>query len=336
MRLLSGIGLGTFPLASPFTPVTKATATEIIRTYLSLGGKYIDVAPTYAFGEIESLVGETIKDLPRDSFFINTSCGYVLDEKGQFQVSGKYHDVIADCDDSLGRLGLDYLDLYISHVPDPNTSFAETVSAMEELKKQGKIRRIGVSNVTLDQLCTYNQSGAIEYVQNRFSLLNRSFDPEFTSYCETEGIGIIAYQAIDRGLLTEKVVSGLVLRDGDLRLKKAEFSPEVQMVIGRWVGEYLLPIAHELEVPLPALAIWWALQQPAIALCQIGATNTEYLRRNMEAVALTPPSNTLNRIEEAYKELVDIVRENHQQSIREFMGLAQYNIYSGSASGKTT
>lgn len=337
MKLLNGIGLGTFPLTSPFTPVDQGTATAIIKTYLDLGGQYIDTAPTYAFGETEKLLGTILKDFPRTRFFVNTSCGYVLDAiSGQFKVSGRYQDVIDDCEGSLLRLGLDFIDLYISHIPDPNTPFEETVGALEDLRKQGKIKNIGVSNVTLEQLKEYNKTDAIRYVQNRFSLLNQSFSPEFINYCNEYGIGIVAYQVIDRGLLTDKVVDDLTFREGDLRNKKPEFAPAIKQTIGRWVAEYLQPIAKELHTKVSVLTIWWASQQPGIALCQIGATNAEYVKTNFyQVLTFLPPEGTLDRINASYQALADKIRKEHSQSIREFIGLAQYNLYSGSASGKT-
>lgn len=336
MKLLNGIGLGTFPLANPFTPVDEQTATRIVKTYLELGGQYIDTAPTYAFGKVETLLGKILKDFPRGRYFVNTSCGYVLGENGQFKVSGRYKDVIEDCEASLYRLGLDALDLYISHIPDPNTPFEETVRAMEDLRKQGKIKNIGVSNVTLEQLKEYNKTGSIQYVQNRFSLLNQSFAPDFIAYCQAHRIGIVAYQVIERGLLTNKVVDGIVLREGDLRHKKPEFAREIRQVIGQWVGEHLKPIAEDLETSVSALAIWWALQQPAIALCQCGATEEAHVVSNLQAITMAPPSDTLDRINASYQILADEVHKEYSQSIREYMGLAQYSIYSGSASGKST
>ncbi len=332
-KLLNGIGLGTFPFASPFTPVDQLTSSKILNTFLDNGGQYIDTAPTYSFGEVESFLGKALKSITRSKFFICTSCGYILNDTRQFEVSGKYEHVIKDCEGSLKRLGLDYIDLYILHIPDPKTPFAETIGAMEELKKQGKARKLGVSNVTLDQLKEYKKHGSIEYVQNRFSLLNQNLSAEFIKYCEENNVGLTAYQVIERGLLTNKAAT-IVLREGDLRNKKPEFAPNIRERIGRWVAQYLLPIANELKVSVSTLAIWWALRQPAVALCQVGATSEKQVLDTIKVLNFVPPSDTLDRINKSYGILEEEIKREYSQSIREFMGLAQYNLYSGSASGK--
>jgi len=332
-KLLNGIGLGTFPFASPFTVIDELTSSKILNLFLDNGGQYIDTAPTYSFGAVESFLGSALKNINRSKYFICTSCGFVLNDSHQFDVSGKYEHVIKDCEESLKRLGLDYIDLYISHIPDPKTPFSETIGAMNELKKQGKVRKLGVSNVTLDQLKEYRKYGLIEYVQNRFSLINRSLDAEFIKYCEENNVGITAYQVIERGLLTNNAAT-LVLREGDLRNKKAEFASDIRERIGRWVAQYLVPIANELNIAVTTLVIWWALNQPGIALCQAGATSEKQILDNIKVLSFTPPSGTLERLNKSYSILEEEIKKEYSRSVREFMGLAQYNLYSGSASGK--
>src|SRR6266852_885911 len=112
------LGLGTFPFASPFGEVRADVAADILSGFLSRGGKYIDTAPTYAFGETESLLGRLLSVVPRDDFIINTSCGWVRRGDG-YELSGAATDVRKDLEESLHRLQLDYVDVYISHMPDP-------------------------------------------------------------------------------------------------------------------------------------------------------------------------------------------------------------------------
>lgn len=335
MKLLNGIGLGTFPFASPFTPVSEQEAKKIIAKYLDSGGIYFDVAPTYSFGKVEELLGESLKSVDRDRFFINSFCGYVFDKNADnFVKSGRYQDVIDDCNASLKRLKVTYLDLYTNHIPDPDTDYSETISAMEELRKQGKILQIGVSNVDLDQLMKYNSSGSISYVQMRFSLLNQYFTPEFIQYCNDQDIGIIAYQVIERGLLTNKITQDFSLRDGDLRHSKPEFNKEFINLISDWVREELLPIANSLRIPVATLVIWWALQQPAISLCQSGATKISHVDEIIAATTIYPSEHTVNRINIAYKNLENRVKNKKRQGVREFMGLANNMYQNLSATGQ--
>lgn len=332
-KLFNSMGLGTFPFASPFGKMDDANSREILGAFLKRCGKYIDVAPTYAFGKVEELLGEEFKKLNRNQFFVNTSCGYVRSGDA-FVVSGKYDDVIADCEASLRRLQLDYIDLYISHIPDVNTPFDETISAMRKLKEDGKIKHIGVSNVTLEQLKEYNRNGDVEFVQNRFSLLNHSVNEEFANYLLGNNIGLVAYQVLDRGLLTNKMLGEFIVKEGDLRKKKPEFNENIVAEIANWVRTSLKPIADKYGISIATLAIKWAQKQPFVAMCQCGATKMEQLNDFENAVNKIIPSIFYDEVDAAYLELEKIIREKYNQTVRQFMGLESYNLYSGSASGK--
>lgn len=332
-KLLNGIGLGTFPFANPFRKIEAATASEVLHTFLRTNEKYIDVAPTYAFGQVETFLGSELKKYSRDEFFVNTSCGYILKDD-KFVVSGKYADVIADCDASLQRLGFDYIDLYISHIPDVNTPFSETMGALKELKQKGKIKRIGVSNVSLEQLKEYNADGGVEFVQNRFSLLNHSVSEEFRNYLLSNNIGLVAYQVIDRGLLTNKMLSSFAPTEDDLRSKKPEFKPEIVQELSRWIAESVYPIAQKYGISIATLAIKWALNQDFVAMCQCGATNPKYIKDFSDVNAVNTSPSFYSEVDAVYDALVNHLQTAYGQTVREFMGLESYNLYSGSASGK--
>jgi aryl-alcohol dehydrogenase-like predicted oxidoreductase len=330
------IGLGTFPFTGTFSPIDEDTVENIIMQFIQLEGTYIDNAPTYAFGEIESMVGRIIKknNVRRDKVYLATMCGHKLDENNKFVKSGRYEDVIKSCEGSMRRLQVDHLDLFMSHTVDLNTPFEETISAMTELRKQGKIKEIGVSNVTLEQLKEYNKTKAINFVENRFSLLNRNFSDEFVQYCSNNNIGIIAFQVLERSLLTDKAITGINLRDGDLRTKKPEFADEIRAVIGIWSRENLKPIADSLKVPLSALSLWWATQQPGISICLAGATNANQMKDNMRLLKIhNIPPHIINQINESYSKLEEQIEKNYSKSVRSFMGLDATNVFK-SASGK--
>lgn len=332
-KLFNSMGLGTFPFAGPFGKVEEEDAKKIINTFLDRCGKYIDVAPTYAFGRIEELLGDVFQQRSRHQFFVNTSCGYVC-QGDKFVVSGKYDDVLADCAASLQRLKLDAIDLYISHIPDMNTPFSETVAAMRKLKEEGKIKHIGVSNVTLDQLKEYNKDGDIEFVQNRFSLLNQSVNQEFEDYLLENNIGLVAYQVLDRGLLTNHMLDVFILQEGDLRNTKPEFSNNVVDTIASWVRSSLKPVADCYGISIATLAIKWAQHQPFVAMCQCGATRLSQLVDFESAVNKEIPDRFYVEVDSAYKELTTDLKRKGGQTVRQFMGLESYNLYSGSASGK--
>lgn len=319
------VGLGTFPLASVFSKISKDQAKDIVRNFIKQGGYYIDTAPMYGFGEVELLLGEVLKEFPRDSYYIITKCMYVDVEGKTFQTiqkSGKYDDVIRECDRSLQRMGLDFIDLYFVHSPDPNTPFSETMNALRELKKQGKIKHIGVSNVDLAELKEFNKQGDVEFIQNRFSLINRSINQELADYLIQHNIGLIPYQVIDRGQLTGKVNEGIdQLKEGDLRIGRTDWEPEKLNVIADWVKENVTPIAQKLGITIGQLSVAWALHQPYLSFVIVGVTNPTYIPINLKADALRLTPEVLTEIDHAYAELEEMIKSQYGQSIREFRGL---------------
>lgn len=319
------VGLGTFPLASVFSKISKDQAKDIVRNFIKQGGYYIDTAPMYGFGEVELLLGEVLKEFPRDNYYIITKCMYVDVEGKTFQTiqkSGKYDDVIRECDRSLQRMGLDFIDLYFVHSPDPNTPFSETMNALRELKKQGKIKHIGVSNVDLAELKEFNEQGDVEFIQNRFSLINRSINQELADYLIKHNIGLIPYQVIDRGQLTGKINEGIdQLKEGDLRIGRSDWEPEKLNVIADGVKESITPIAKKLGMTIGQLSIAWALHQPYLSFVIVGVTNPTYIPINLKADALPLTPEVLAEIDHAYAELEEMIKSKYGQSIREFRGL---------------
>ncbi len=318
----NAVGLGTFPFANVFTHVDKNEAESIVHRFLDLGGKYIDTAPMYGFGYAEELLGNILRYIPRNRYHIATKCGYVWNDSKQAIPSSKYEDVISECDKSLRRLQTDYIDIYIVHTPDKNTPFLETIEALRFLKRQGKIKEIGVSNVTLEQLVQYNQTNDVRYVQNRFSLLNQSLEENFFTYCKKYKIGITPYQVIERGLLTDKIIRGLNLSTMDLRNRKPEFEAQRRIEIEEWVKQYLAPIASAIGVRISTLAIWWVINQPSVEFCICGATSVANVEENLIATKKKKSKNTLDELNKAYSIFEEKIRTEKKVTVREFLGLA--------------
>ncbi len=298
MKKITGIGLGTFPFSNVFTKVDKNEAKEIVNTFLKSGGIYIETAPLY---QINDLIREILSDVPREDYYLSTKCVTGVNKNGEKIRSGKYNSIIEQCDLQLRTLNVDYIDLYMMHFPPSDAPAEETMSALVHLQQEGKIREIGTSNLNLEQLREFNSFGKIRYIQNRFSLINRSLNHEMIEYCIKHGIENIPYQVIERGLLTNKSVTGFKFREGDLREKKTEFSESVRPIISRWVCNYLKPIADDFGVSVEVLTIWWTLQQPITSLCVIGVTNRNQMEEIMKATRISPPAGTMERIESAYQ-----------------------------------
>jgi len=318
------VGLGTFPLASVFSKISKDEAKRVAHEFISAGGYYIDTAPMYGFGEVESLLGEVLKDFSRDQYYVVTKCGYIDVEGKTFQTiekSGKYDDVLRECDRSLKRLGVDYIDLYFMHSPDPNTPIDETLRAMEKLQENGKIKEIGVSNVNVEELKEYNKTGKVKFVQNRFSLINRSINGELKNFMLENDIKLVPYQVIDRGQLTGSVIEGMDLKDGDLRVGRSDWLPEKYNVIADWSKENLQPIAKKLNITLGQLSMAWALHQPYMGFLIVGVTNTEYIPINLKADSIKLSPEVLAEIDDAYAQLEQKIQSDFGVSVREFRGL---------------
>lgn len=319
------VGLGTFPLADVFSHISKDGAKDIVRQFLDKGGYYIDTAPMYGFGDVEDLLGEVLQEFSREQFYITSKCGFTDFEGRSFKTmrkSGKYEDVIRECDRSLKRMKLDYIDLYFEHNPDPNTPVEETMRALLHLQKEEKIKEIGVSNVNIAELKEYCLYGKISFVQNRFSLLNQSIQGELREFMMKHEIKLVPYQVIDRGQLTGKVFENIAtLRKEDLRNNATDWAPDKLNIVADWVKSSLSPIATNLGVTLEQLSIAWALHQPFMGFVIVGNTTPTYTEINLKANEIKLDHNTLDEIDQAYKKLEQDIQEQFRMSIREFRGL---------------
>lgn len=319
MQLLNGIGLGTYPFSNPFSVVGETEAKKIVFRFLDLGGKYVQTAPYYE--GVEPMLGRILKHVPKESYYLCT----LTVKNRQGLRKGNYSSIIEQCDDSLKYLGIDYIDLYMpSTTKATDAPFSETMAALIELKKQGKIREIGVCNVNLSQLQEFNETGSVKYVQNRFSLLNPSISDEFHSYCQTNGIGLIPWGIIERGLLTDKILEkAFALRAEDVRRKKSEFRSDAIDLIGSWAQQNLKPIADSFNTSIEALIIRWTLQQSNVAMAVTGATSQQQVERNFQANSLQLDSETLRDIGTAYNSLVAQIHNDYGKTVQEFLG----NVY---------
>jgi aryl-alcohol dehydrogenase-like predicted oxidoreductase len=303
----TGVGLGTFPFSNVFSRVDEEEVGRIVGAFLKAGGTYIETAPVY---QINDLMRRVLSRVPRSDYYLSTKCVTGVDKNGEKVRSGKYESILNQCDLQLTTLGVDHIDLYMVHIPPPDAPISETMSALNELEAKGKIREIGVSNVSLAQLKEFASFGRVRYIQNRQSIIYRALDPDLVNYCLDNGIRNIPYQVIERGLLTNKGAVGFELREGDLRWKKLEFGDTIRPIIAKWVRDYLKPIASERGISVEVLAVWWALQQPVTGCCAVGATRVEQIQEVMRASQLRLPPDTLPLIESAFQELpTQIVRK---------------------------
>jgi aryl-alcohol dehydrogenase-like predicted oxidoreductase len=267
---------------------------EAIRASIDSGITSIDTAPVYGQGLSEQIVGEAIRGLPRDEIQILTKCGLRWDaEVGEFFFDSEGADgrtvktyryagrdsVLAECEASLRRLGTDYIDLYQLHWPDPTTPIAETMDAFATLVNQGKVRAIGVSNFSADQMHEADQSVSIVSNQVPYSMVNRGIESELVPYCIEHGKGILAYSPLQRGLLTGKFAPGHVFAAGDHRADNEFFSGENIRRVNEFL-DAIRPIADGHRATVSQLAIAWAASQPGITAALVGARDALQARAN--------------------------------------------------------
>ena len=315
------VGLGTFPLSSVFNPISPNDAEKLVKKFIDDGGYYIDTAPLYGTGEVEKLLGRVLKSIPREKYYLITKTIIHVDENGKLFKSGRYKDIVKQIDNSLTRLEVDYVDQLMVHSPDESVPIAETLGAMEELQKLGKVKELSVSNVNLEELKEYNKTGKIKYIQNSFSMINRSISAEFENYLLDNKIFLIPYHLLEIGLLTGIAFENFKLREGDLRRQVPYWNQENQDVVFEWVRDSISPISKKLGIAIEQLNMVWALHQPFIDFIVVGTTKPEYLEINLKANDIKLNKETLEEVESAYKKLEEEVRVKFGKSLREFRGL---------------
>ncbi len=275
----------------------RKDAVQAIRASYDLGVNTIDTAPIYGQGTSEEIVGEAIQGLARDQVFILTKYGMRWDlAKGDFGFasqdnSGKAIDIykyagkesiIKECEDSLRRLGTDYIDLYQIHWPDSTTAIEESMEAVAQLIQQGKVRYAGVCNYSVEQL--EEASKYVDVVSNQvpYSMVKRGIETDVVPYCIAHGKSILAYSPMERGLLTGKMKPGHVFGEGDHRAGIYFFSDENIRRTNAFLAS-IKPIADAKGLSIGQLVLLWTIEQPGITIALAGARNVEQATQNAKA-----------------------------------------------------
>lgn len=273
-------------------------AIEAMRAAYDKGMTSIDTAPIYGQGKSEELVGQAIKELPRDKVQILTKFGMRWDDnRGNLAFKSKDNagndidihkyasrdSVIKECEDSLKRLGTDYIDLYQIHWPDETTPISETMEALLRLKEQGKIREAGVSNYNVQQMQEAEKTIKLASNQVPFSMVNRGIENELVPHCIEHHKSILAYSPMERGLLTGKMHPGQKFGEGDHRANVKFFKDENIRRTNEFLQK-IKPLADEKNATLGQLVIRWTIERPGITIALVGARNAQQATQNAEAI----------------------------------------------------
>jgi len=285
-------------------------AIAAIREAIELGITSIDTAAVYGYGHSERIVGQAIAGR-RDEVQIFTKYGLRWDsDEGTFHfewtdadgVTKKiYHNarkesVIWECEQSLRRLGTDYIDLYQCHWPDPATPIEDTMEAIDKLLKDGKIRSAGVSNWSIEQIDKARQIVPLASNQPPYSMINRH-SRDVIAYCAEHGIASIVYSPLQRGLLTGKVTMDRQFSKSDHRAGNVFFRPENRKKVLDFL-EQIRPIAEAHNATLAQLVINWTIHQPGITAALVGARNPQQVRENAGAADFELTEQEIRQIDE--------------------------------------
>ena len=252
-------------------------AVRTIRSAVDRGITLIDTAPVYGFGHAEEVVGRALREArARDRVVIATKVGLSWREGYPFRDS-RPERILAEVEASLRRLGTDYIDIYQVHWPDPETPIAATALTMQKLLAQGKIRAIGVSNFSRDQMHEFRQISRIHTVQPPLNLFERESENVVLPYSNWHGIAVLAYGPICRGLLSGRMrfdtsFTGDDLRTTDPKFQRPHYQQYLRAVaeLDRFAGEnYGKRVIH--------LALRWVLEQPGVTSALWGARRPSQL-----------------------------------------------------------
>ena len=289
----SSIVLGTWAIGGwSWGGAEERDSIAAIHAALDHGINFIDTAPIYGRGYSEEVVGKAIAG-KRDQAVVATKVGLRWDsEEGEFNFESddgykiyknlKPESMRLEVERSLKLLGTDYIDLLQTHWPDSTTPIEDTMGTLLELRDEGKIRTIGVCNVSPEMLDTYMDSGTVDSIQEMYSMIDRQNEAELFPKAVKESIAVLAYSPMAMGLLTGKVGPDRVFPSSDMRSWSPRFSTESRQKVAELLKQFE-PIAEAYGVTIAQLVIMWTIAQPLVTHTLIGARNPVQAAENAAA-----------------------------------------------------
>ncbi|KKL89947.1 hypothetical protein LCGC14_1909590 [marine sediment metagenome] len=273
-----------------------------IEKAFDLGINFYDTAPVYGFGYSERLLGKALHS-KRKEIMIATKCGLRWEEEEIEAIEKKStrESIFEEIDLSLKRLRTDYIDLYQVHWPDENTPIEETMDALLKIQKAGKVRYIGVSNYSVDQMKESLKYGQIVSLQPMYNMLERDIEKEILPFCIEGNIGVICYSSLASGVLTGKYDENTRFEDWRGQEIIGHFTGDVFKSHVRKVKE-ITKIAQKLGKTTAQLAINWLLHQKGVTTALVGVKNPEQTEQNVGAVGWEIPDDDLENISDILEE----------------------------------
>lgn len=320
----SAIGLGTWVMGGwMWGGADEATSIRAIHAALDLGVNLIDTAPVYGFGVSEQIVGAALEGR-RDKAIIATKCGLVANtrqgrmlmratalgasETGHIEVfvfNGP-DSIRREVDDSLRRLRTDRIDLYQTHWQEEQTPYEDTMAALLELKRKGKIRAIGVSNADVKIMDRYRRVGPLDCDQEKYSMLDRGLEAEQLPYCERHNIAVLAYSPLALGMLTGSTPPERDFSEGDHRRNHPRFTRENRARAGKLLDAFR-PIAARHGCTLGQLALAWTIRQPGLTHALVGARDEKQVAENARGGEIDLGPHDLARMNESIRAMATAI-----------------------------
>jgi aryl-alcohol dehydrogenase-like predicted oxidoreductase len=293
---VSALGLGCMGMSEVYGPIDDEESTRVVHRALELGVTFLDTADVYGDGHNEKLVGRAIQGR-RDEVVLATKFGIrEVVGGGEVRVDGSPAYVRQAVDASLGRLGVDTIDLYYLHRRDPDTPIEDTVGAMAELVEAGKIRHLGLSEVSSETLRRAHAVHPITALQSEFSLFTRGIASDQLPACRELGIGVVPYSPVGRGMLTGKALRDFA--EGDFRRGLPQFQGE-NLERNIALADRVVGLAKTLGTTPVQVALAWLLAQDEHVVPIPGTKRIRYLEENAAAADVTLTADQLAEIDSA-------------------------------------
>lgn len=306
---LTTIGLGTWAMGGGdwkfgWGPQDEDAAVAAVVRAVELGVNWVDTAAVYGNGRSEELVGKALRQLgPSRRPIVATKCSRLIQPDGSIDGVLKRESIIGECEASLRRLGIDVIDLYQLHWPLPEEDIEEGWQTLVDLKKQGKVRHIGVSNFSADQLKRIMPIEPVESLQPPYSMIRPEIESETLPYCAENQIGVVCYSPMGKGLLTGKFSRerAAALPESDHRSRDPMFSGR-NLEANLQLVEGLQQVAARHGRTVAQLAIAWTLRRPEVTSAIVGGRRPDQIEQTVAAADWTLGTNDLAEIDRLLEE----------------------------------